>query len=118
MHPCIKLLEQALVIGELELEYLAAGEVDEVEELSEKRFSLLDEAWERQSPDCLDEFREKFLQMQELQHRLSQEAVQLHAILRNELKKSNQESARYQGYRQASELDMQSQTPMLMSRMG
>ena len=31
MHPCIKLLEQALSIGEQELQYLAAGQFDEID---------------------------------------------------------------------------------------
>ena len=118
MHPCIELLEQALNIGEMELEHLVAGQVDVVEVLSAKRFSLLDEAWECQSPDCLDEFREKFLAMQELQHRLSEAAVSLHEILRDELKKNRQESTRRHGYQQTSSLDLYSQVPMLMSRMG
>lgn len=118
MHPCLELLEQALSIGELELEYLAAGQVDGVEELSAQRFNLLDEAWECQSPDCLDEFREKFIQMQALQSRLSQEAVHLHGLLRNELNKSRQENTRQHGYQQTSSLDMRNQVPLLMSRMG
>lgn len=118
MHPCIELLEQALNIGEIELECLAAGQVEEVEELSEKRFSLLDEAWECQSPDCLDEFREKFLQMQALQSRLSEEAVHLHAILRDELNKSRRENTRQHGYQQTSDTSLHNQVPMLVSRMG
>ena len=118
MHPCLQLLEQALDIGEVELQYLSSGQVDGVEELSERRFSLMDEAWECQSPDCLDEFREKFLAMQELQHRLSEAAVSLHEILRDELKKNRQESTRRHGYQQTSSLDLYSQVPMLMSRMG
>ena len=118
MHPCIELLEQALNIGEMELEHLLAGQVDVVEVLSAKRFSLLDEAWECQSPDCLDEFREKFLRMQTLQQRLSQEAVRLHELLREELKKNHQENNRRQSYLQASSLDLHNQVPMLMSRMG
>ena len=118
MHPCIELLEQALNIGEMELECLAAGQVEEVEALSGKRFGLLDEAWECQSPDCLDEFREKFLQMQALQSRLSDEAVHLHALLRDELNKHRQESTRRHSYRQTSDLDLQNQVPLLMSRMG
>ncbi len=118
MHPCIKLLEQALSLGEQELEYLMADEVDGVEKLSEQRFSLLDEAWERQSPDCLDEFREKFLQMQDLQTRLSQEAVRLHGVLRDELNKNRQESQRRQSYEQSASLTLYNQIPVLMSRMG
>ena len=118
MHPCLQLLEQALDIGEVELQYLSSGQVDGVEELSERRFSLMDEAWECQSPDCLDEFREKFLAMQELQHRLSEAAVRLHEILRDELKKNRQESTRRHGYQQTSSLDLYSQVPMFMSRMG
>lgn len=118
MHPCIKLLEQALSIGEQELQYLAAGQFDEVEALSEKRFTLLDQAWERQSPDCLDEFKEKFIQMQELQGRLSREAVHLHSLLRDELNKSRQESTRRHGYQQASSQDLSSQIPLLVSRLG
>ncbi len=117
MHPCIKLLEQALSIGEQELQYLAAGQFDEVEALSEKRFNLLDEAWEKQSPDCLDEFKEKFIQMQELQGRLSREAVHLHAMLRDELNKNRQETTRRNGYQQASAGNQSGHSPMLMSRM-
>ena len=118
MHPCIELLEQALNIGEMELECLAAGQVEEVEALSGKRFSLLDEAWECQSPDCLDEFREKFLQMQALQSRLSEEAVHLHAILRDALNKNRRETTRLHGYQQTCDTNLQKQVPMLMSRMG
>ena len=118
MHPCLELLEQALSLGEMELEHLVAGQVDVVEVLSAKRFSLLDEAWECQSPDCLDEFREKFLQMQSLQHRLSQEAVHLHGLLREELKKNHQENNRRQSYLQTSTLDLHNQVPLFMSRMG
>ena len=117
MHPCIKLLEQALNIGEQELQYLAAGQFDEVEALSEKRFSLMDQAWERQSPDCLDEFKEKFIQMQELQGRLSREAVHLHSLLRDELNKNRRENTRQHGYQQTSSRDLYSQIPMLVSRM-
>ena len=118
MHPCLELIEQALDIGELELQYLAAGQVDGVEELSARRFSLLDEAWERQSEDCLDEFREKFLAMQDLQVRLSEAAVRLHEVLRDELKKNRRENTRQHGYQQTSSLDLYNQVPLLMSRMG
>lgn len=118
MHPCIKLLEQALTVGERELEYLMSDQVDGVEELSAQRFTLLDEAWERQSPDCLDEFREKFIQMQDLQSRLSREAVRLHAILRDELNKNRQETNRRQSYEQNANLSLYNQIPVLMSRQG
>lgn len=118
MHPCLKLLEQALSLGEQELEYLRSDQVEGVEELSAQRFSLLDEAWERQSPDCLEEFREKFIQMQDLQTRLSQEAVRLHAFLRDELNKNRKESHRRQSYEQNASLSLYTQIPMLISRMG
>ena len=118
MHACLELLEQALDIGELELQYLTAGQVDGVEELSQRRFNLLDEAWERQSADCLDEFRDKFMAMQDLQVRLSDAAVRLHEVLRDELKKNRQENTRRHGYQQTSSLDLYNQVPILMSRMG
>ena len=118
MHACLELLEPALDIGELELQYLTAGQVDGVEELSERRFNLLDEAWDRQSEDCLDEFREKFIAMQDLQVRLSDAAVRLHEVLRDELKKNRQENTRRSSYQQTSSLDLYNQVPLLMSRMG
>ena len=56
--------------------------------------------------------------MQALQSRLSDEAVHLHAILRDELNKTRRESVRQHGYQQTSDTSLHNQVPMLMSRMG
>lgn len=101
MADSLTLLDQALSLGEQELNALAAGDVDVAHENSGKRSQLLAEAWEQRDGVAVEDLQNKLMQLQSLQGRLSEEAKRLHVSLKSELQKTKKHSRRLTGYRQA-----------------
>lgn len=99
MANSLSLLDQALHLGEQELQALVAGDVAMAEETSRQRTDLLNMAWEQREPEVLDDFRNKLLRIQFLQGRLTEEARRLHAQLRTQLQQSRKEGRRLDGYK-------------------
>ncbi len=106
MSECLNLLEQALDLGRRELEFLAAGKVEETEETAQQRGGLLERAWiakEHEQVD-VDELLDKLRQLRGLQGQLSREARNLHKSLETDLARVRKEHGRISGYRQATQL--------------
>ncbi|MFV0422708.1 hypothetical protein [Oleidesulfovibrio sp.] len=101
MVDSLALLDQALTLGEGELNALAEGDVDTADTSAQERGRLIALAWEKRDSVREDELREKLLQLQTLQGRLTSEARKLHQSLREELQRSRKESTRLSGYRRA-----------------
>jgi hypothetical protein len=101
MTDSLALLDQALTLGESELSALADGDVDSADSSAQQRSRLIAMAWEKRGSVQEDELREKLLQLQSLQGRLTSEARRLHQSLREELQRSRKESVRLSGYKRA-----------------
>lgn len=106
MSQCLSLLDQALDIGMRELDSLAAGEVDGLEEASTERARLIDEAWSmhEDAQVDVDELIEKLKQLRSLQSQLSCKARKLHTSLAEDLKRMRCEGQRLAGYGKASKV--------------
>lgn len=92
------LLDRALDVANRELALLEEGEVDEAAVLAEDRSKLIERAWNSGTLDELKPLRDKLVQLQSMQNRLTDEARKLHARIREELKRSRQETKRHAGY--------------------
>ncbi len=101
MADSLALLDQALMLGENELNALACGDVDAADDSAQERGKLLTRAWEQRESVQEDDLRQKLLQLQTLQGRLTSEARKLHQSLREELQRSRKESTRLAGYKRA-----------------
>ena len=113
MSECLSLLDQALDIGQRELDSLAAGEVDGLEEASRERARLIDEAWNQRECEAVDvdELVGKLRQLRSLQSQLSSKARKLHSSLAEDLMRMRREGKRLVGYGKASKI-----TPLFGSR--
>ncbi|TVM17565.1 hypothetical protein DPQ33_07910 [Oceanidesulfovibrio indonesiensis] len=92
------LLNHALDVADRELAFLMEGQVDEAAALAEDRAQLIEGAWKAGTLQELKPLREKLVQLQSMQGRLTEEARKLHAQVRDELARSRQESRRHAGY--------------------
>lgn len=113
MSQCLSLLDQALDIGQRELDSLVAGEVDGLEEASTQRARLIDEAWalHEDAQVDVDELIDKLQQLKSLQSLLSSKARKLHSDLADDLRRMRGEGKRLAGYGKASKV-----TPLFGSR--
>lgn len=109
MNTTQSLLDEALRLGDLELQMLAHGEVDQAEQTALQRSELLDKALHGKQVDALQDaasdelaaLRDKLEQLMTMQGQLTGEARKLHSDIRSELMRTRQESARYAGYGKA-----------------
>jgi hypothetical protein len=104
MADSLTLLDQALFLGEQELQALAVGDVDTADENATRRGNLITMAWDKREGVALDALQCKLLKLQSLQGLLTEEARKLHASLKSELQKTKKHSARLQGYRQGARI--------------
>lgn len=98
MTSALSRLDEALHVGELELDRLQAGEVFEAEKLSQDRGRLLSEALAQRDGVSLEELMDKLAQLKRLQGRISSEALRLKEVLREDLKQAKQQNRRLAGY--------------------
>lgn len=109
MNDTQSLLDEALRLGDLELQMLSDGELEEAEKTAMKRSKLIQEALQassvapqRNASQELQDFKNKLGQLMTLQGRLTSEARKLHKDIRSELLRTRQESTRLAGYGKAS----------------
>ncbi len=103
MNDTHALLDEALRLGDMELQLLAAGEVDGAGETAQLRGRLLEQALEHCAADqaCRHDLltlRDKLGQLMALHGRVTDEARRLHADMRDELQRTRQENDRHNGY--------------------
>lgn len=101
MSNTLSLLDQALILGEQELSALALGDVDTAHESASERGKLIERAWNNREGVALDSLREKLLQLQSMQGKLTDEAKRLHSSIKAELQKTKKHANRLSGYKQA-----------------
>lgn len=98
MSKSMDLYDEALHIGQLELEALKAGDVDIAEEYCTKRAELLEEAWNIR--DAKDEhMRSKLLAIKDLQEQLIKEGKNLRKHIQQQLSTSRQQQKGLKGYK-------------------
>lgn len=106
MGESARLIDQALEVGAQELNSLLAGDIDMVEKLSNERGQLMGRAFDSPVDSTnqggMDALRDKLLQLQSLQGRLTEEARRLHESVRKQLVKTKREETRHAGYGKAS----------------
>lgn len=101
MSECLQLLDQALEIGQRELEFISAGMVEETEEAAHERGSLMERAWNAKDREAVDvdELMDKLKQLKSLQGQLTGKARNLHKALEEDLQSMRREKGRMSGYR-------------------
>jgi hypothetical protein len=100
-HACIRLLEQALLIGTQELEALSSGRAEQAAAWEAERSRLTQEAIEISGDVPLDELQAAFQQLCELQKRLTEAGNELRLNWQKEMARARGESRRLAGYKQA-----------------
>ncbi|MDR3641187.1 MAG: hypothetical protein P4L39_07675 [Humidesulfovibrio sp.] len=103
MHAALTLLDKAIEMGHRELAHLAAGEVDQAEELAFGRDTMLDEALSDESlaepaVNNLDSLMAKLLELKDLQAQIIDEASRLRQDVAGRLRRTGKEQQRHAGY--------------------
>jgi hypothetical protein len=101
MAETLNLLDQALEIGQQELKYLIAGEVDEAFDAAERRGFLTSQALETKESVSLEQILDKLNKLKSLQGHLTSEAKKLQAALKHDINRVKQENTRFKGYGKA-----------------
>jgi len=100
-HACIHLLDQALLIGEQELEALSDGRTEQAGAWEEERSRLTQQAIALADDVPLDILRVKFQELSVLQKRLTEAGNELRQDWQKEFMRARGESRRLAGYKQA-----------------
>ncbi|MDR0465855.1 MAG: hypothetical protein LBH94_00705 [Deltaproteobacteria bacterium] len=100
-HAGMQLLEQALLIGALELEALSAGRIEEAAAREEERSRLTLQAIELSGDVPLDMLMMEFQKLCELQKSLTQAGNELRLSRQQEMSRARGENRRLAGYKQA-----------------
>ncbi|MDR2696832.1 MAG: hypothetical protein LBC79_10735 [Deltaproteobacteria bacterium] len=100
-HACLHLLEQALEMGEQELEALEHGRTEQASAREEERSRLTQQALELSGDVPLDILLVEFQKLCDMQKRLTQAADELRRGWRQEMARVRGESRRLAGYKQA-----------------
>ena len=98
MSGCIELFDQAIAIGERELELLSEGDVDGAQELAGSRDKVLSQACANYADSDKDRVLERLQDLQRLQRSITAEALRLHEEVRDQLGSTKKESLRMKGY--------------------
>ena len=100
-YVCIQLFEQALLIGEQELEALNGGQPEEAAPWEEERCRLTQQALELSGDVPSGILLVEFQKLSDLQKRLTQAGNELRQSWQKELARARGESRRLAGYKQA-----------------
>jgi hypothetical protein len=101
VHVCIRLLEQALLTGEQELEALNEGQIEEAGALEEERSRLTQEAMKLADDAPLDILLVKLQKLCDMQKRLTGVINELRQDWQKEFARVRGENRRLAGYKQA-----------------
>ena len=100
-HACIRLLEQALLIGAQELEALNSGQTEQASAWEEERSRLTQQAIELSGDVPLDVLLVEFQKLCDMQQRLIQAGNELRTNWQKEFMRARGESRRLAGYKRA-----------------
>ncbi|WP_461211429.1 hypothetical protein [Desulfocurvus sp. DL9XJH121] len=106
MSECLSLLDQALDLGERELEFLDAGDVDSLDTTVKERRRLIEEADRLRGEESVDVdlLVEKLHKLRSMQSALTTKARSLHETLTDDLSRIRREGRRLAGYGKASKI--------------
>ena len=91
-------LDEALLIGRRELDFLIAGDVFAAEKLAHSRELILEEAVKGLSRENLESLADKLVDMKSLHDEITGEAKKLHKTLKQDLTSMKQQNRRIAGY--------------------
>ena len=100
-HACLRLLDQALLIGAQELEALSDGKIEQASALEEERGRLTQQALECGGDVPLEVLLVKYQKLSDIQKRLTQAGSELRQGWQKEFTRVRGESRRLAGYKQA-----------------
>lgn len=92
MHACAALLEEAFDLVRQEENALLEEDIDTVDELAQQRVELLKKVWRERAGYDEDALRVQFLNMQEAQKNLKEQADALHAKYRQQQQYSRKQT--------------------------
>ncbi len=101
MQSAADYIDEALKLGEKELQALKNGDVDGALELSGQRSWVLSQAWEARMGCDVDSYKERLYKVHDMQVILTELAQEKREEMRQGLLRSRKESRRLGGYRQA-----------------
>ena len=90
MHPCAILLGEVLTLLRLEEEALDLEDLEQAEDLAQKRSELLEQAWKERDGYDVDLLRNTLMVIQAMQERLIEIASKIHGDLGAQLRKTKQ----------------------------
>ena len=108
-------MDEALRLGSKELASLQAGEVEEAEMYAQKRIALVREAGQFFQAGIAQDFKEKLVEMQNMQLHLTNEAKKLYATLQEEFRQGKQNARQQRAYSRTLASGAQAR-PMYMDR--
>lgn len=99
MHPCAILLGEVLTLSRLEEEALEQEDLEQAEDLAQKRSELLQQAWKEREGYDVDLLRNTLIVVQAMQERLLEMATEIHEKLGSQLKNTKQQGKYFAGNR-------------------
>jgi hypothetical protein len=98
VHPSLECLDKAAELARREIGLLDLDDVAGLGESADERLRLINKAWACKGGCDAGEFSQRLLHLRDLQNRLDEKAVRLHAATGDLLKKRQQASRAIQGY--------------------
>lgn len=95
------LLDQALDLARQEMAALEDGAYDKAVKLAERRNEVTSMAWHLLESGSADEYRNRLIELTQLQEHLTDLATSVRDRVRQSLQRSRRERQRMQGYHQA-----------------
>lgn len=95
------LLDQALDLARQEMAALEDGAYEKAVELAERRNEVTSMAWHVLESGCADQYRNRLIELTQLQEHLTTIAAKARDIVRAGLQRSRQEKQRLRGYHRA-----------------
>jgi len=104
MNKANEYFEQAIWLSQEEISSLQDENVEQAQELAQKRGEVLERFFAQKDSFSQDEFLQKLKQLQKLQGQVMAAARGLHATLQKELIRVKGESKRFSGYKKATKV--------------
>ncbi len=106
MHTSIHYLDEALSLSQKELLALRQDNVEQAEELAQKRASLMALAWENHTDSIREMYKERLLALRDAQKELINFVQHAQTELKGGVRRSKQEGRRLAGYKKALQFAM------------
>jgi hypothetical protein len=101
MEPAEAYIDEALDLGQMEMNMLTEGNVEQAEALAADRGRLLDMAWQGRGRVSQEQFMQKMEQMKSMHAQIDAEARRLHKMLKDDLLRTRKKGQGFAGYRGA-----------------